>query len=335
VPAKYLNSPETPLFIKSKEMYGIDTAKKIIRKYDFACVVEGQVDLVMAQQVFPNTVATSGTALTDKHIQLIKRFTDRVVFVFDSDNAGVNAAFKATLVALKHDMEVKITQLPEGKDPADIIIENKEEYKEYISSSKLAFDFFTEYIVSKTSGREQTKQIEEKLLTLLRAVSNPLERDRYINHIASKLSITPDAIHAKLSATPDKKPTQQNNKTQEEAEKPQKLIERYSELVQWQQKNGKDISGYMDVFEPELQKMIKSALTSVTIDETRIFKLENEFETDILLTNEISELQTRIIVRYKEFKFKSLQEKLEQAKREGNKEHIQTLLQSIQSLITS
>lgn len=342
VPAKYLNSPETPLFNKSKELYGIDTAKKVMRKYDFACVVEGQVDLVMAQQVFPNTVATSGTSLTAEHIKLVKRFTDRIVFVFDSDNAGVNAAFKATRIALAHDMEVKITSLPDGNDPADIIATGAggvEKYKEYIAGSKLAFDFFTEYIAQKTSGREQTKQIEDKLLTLLSSVANPLERDRYINHIASKLSLTSDSIHEKLDSlnlkTQKTQIRKEENKVQEEGEKPQKLIERYVQLVLWYELRGNEEKDFNVDFESDLKELLETIKKRMTLDEETKFKLENEFETDILLSNEISELQPRIITRYKQHKLKSLQQGLEQAKREGRADDIQTILKNIQTLITT
>src|SRR3989344_3942952 len=127
--AKYLNSPETPIFKKSSILYGIDKAKESIRKHDFSIVVEGQFDLILSHQAgYRNTVATSGTALSDTEVSkenvvsnlgLIRRLSDNLVLAFDSDKAGMTATARAGKIALSLGMDVKVANLQEGSDPAD------------------------------------------------------------------------------------------------------------------------------------------------------------------------------------------------------------------------
>jgi len=125
--AKYVNSPETELYNKSKILYGFDKAKLAIRKKGFCILVEGQMDLLMSHQAgLQNTVAVSGTALTEEHLKIINRLTDSLVIAFDSDDAGIDASRRGVDTALSIGMDVKIVALPKGLDPADLILkENK------------------------------------------------------------------------------------------------------------------------------------------------------------------------------------------------------------------
>ena len=124
--AKYLNSPETIFYDKSNILYGLNFAKNEARKRDYFIIVEGQMDLVMSHKAgFSNTVATSGTSLTEKHLVNLSKFTKNLVFAFDSDKAGLNASFRAMRLALAQNFDVKILEMPTGSDPADIILEDK------------------------------------------------------------------------------------------------------------------------------------------------------------------------------------------------------------------
>ena len=120
---KYLNSPETPLFHKSRILYAFDRAKQSIRKLNCAVLVEGQVDLLASHQAgWGNTVAVSGTAFTPEHASLIRRMTDNLVIALDADEAGIKAASRASREALRGGLNVKVARLPEGTDPADFIL---------------------------------------------------------------------------------------------------------------------------------------------------------------------------------------------------------------------
>src|SRR5690606_28575743 len=115
--AKYLNSPDTPVFEKGSILYGLYEAKNSLRKLDFALLVEGQIDLVMCHQIGPTTaVASSGTAFTQSHLEKIKRYTNNLLLAFDSDKAGMEAAVKVGRLAYREGMVIKVITLPDGND---------------------------------------------------------------------------------------------------------------------------------------------------------------------------------------------------------------------------
>ena len=121
-PAKYMNTPETILFNKSKSLYGIDLARDAIAKAGEAIIVEGYTDCIAAHQYgFENTVAALGTAATEAHMALLRRQCETLVLVFDSDAAGEAAADRALAVALKHNLSVRLTSVPSGKDPSEFL----------------------------------------------------------------------------------------------------------------------------------------------------------------------------------------------------------------------
>jgi DNA primase len=120
--AKYINSPEGLLFDKSSVLYGYHTAKSAISKANACILVEGQFDVLMSQQAgHVNTVAISGTGLTDGHIAMISRFTDTLILSLDSDNAGIKATRRSVIAAYQKGLKVKVAVLDQGYDPADVI----------------------------------------------------------------------------------------------------------------------------------------------------------------------------------------------------------------------
>jgi len=133
---KYINSPETALFNKSELLYGLHKAKSAIRKKDYSILVEGQMDLILSHQAgYANTVAASGTALTHQHLARLKKLSPRIVMAYDSDNAGLAAAQKNSRLALQLGLEVKISSLPKGSDPADLILSEPKAYADALRHS--------------------------------------------------------------------------------------------------------------------------------------------------------------------------------------------------------
>lgn len=197
---KYLNSPETALYIKSKVLYGLDKAKIDIRKRDYAILVEGQMDLVMSHQAgYTNTVAASGTAFTDdtgfdSAFGLITRLSDNIVVAFDSDSAG-QKAIKRIVPALSLGMNVKIVDIKGGKDPADIIKANPKEWAKTLESKKDFIDYLIDTLIdSKASTAHITKQIKEEIFPFIAAI--PLDTPRFhaIKKVADALGINEDAL---------------------------------------------------------------------------------------------------------------------------------------------
>ncbi len=210
--AKYLNSPDTPLFNKSNVLFGIDKAKTAIRTRGYSIVVEGQMDLILSHQaLFTNTVAVSGTALTDtitdnslkqidnenkiNNLGLIHRLSPNIIFAYDGDDAGIRAASRSALIALSLDMQVKIAVLPLGKDPADIILEDPSLWKAYIKDAVNIISFHVDKICQGTSDmRIRGRKIKEIVFPFLSMVKSAIERSAYITYINQKTGLSERAI---------------------------------------------------------------------------------------------------------------------------------------------
>lgn len=210
-PAKYVNSPETELFKKSKVMYGFDKAKNAIRKVDCALLVEGQFDLVLAHQSgLPFSVAISGTAFTPEHLSLLGRHTKRLVLALDADQAGIRSGLKSAQMALQAGFDVKVPTFPFGKDPADLAKENPELLKAAIRTSKTAVEFFLETlrggVVSPgpkvDSERMYKRAVETQVLPLIVAIRSKIEQEHFIRIVARALSVSEEAVRAEVSKHP-------------------------------------------------------------------------------------------------------------------------------------
>lgn len=209
---KYLNSPETVLFHKSKILYAYDRAKQAIRKHNCAILVEGQLDLLASHQAgWGNTVAVSGTAFTTEHAVLINRMTDNLVIALDADEAGIKAAGRAARSALRGGLNVKVARLPEGMDPADLILENgKEAWSAAIREAKDIIMFLLDVLYEHTGkdgksklGKERfRKAVETIVLPFLADVQSPIARDQYVREIANRLGVSEKAVFDSLAGVP-------------------------------------------------------------------------------------------------------------------------------------
>ena len=218
--AKYLNSPQTELFDKSKVLYGFDRAKQSIRKFDFSILVEGQMDLLMAHQAgFTNTVASSGTALTEQHLALLKMNSKKIIMSFDSDNAGAKAAERGWALALSNGMDVKIAEIPKGYDPADLILKDKEKFKDVIKNSIFLIDFLLNRVESEITDKKKLwEAIKTKVLPYVYLLDGNTERSRYVKKISETIGIKEDFIwddlkKVKLDEEFQIKSGQEENKT--------------------------------------------------------------------------------------------------------------------------
>jgi DNA primase len=203
--AKYLNSPDTPIFNKSHVLYGLDKAKDSIRKNNFSILVEGQFDLVLSHQAgFRNTVATSGTALSDEvfskehavsSLGLILRLSNNILLAFDSDKAGISAAARAGKIALSLGMDVKAVSMAEGEDPADLISKRgTDAWREVIRNSKHLIEFLTEKEIKSADSdlRKLGRLVKEKVLPFVNSIDSSIEKSFFIKKI-SDLTQIPEA----------------------------------------------------------------------------------------------------------------------------------------------
>ncbi|NIA07329.1 MAG: DNA primase [Actinobacteria bacterium] len=204
--AKYLNSPETPLFSKSSCLYGLDQARDSIVRKNQAVVVEGYTDCLMAHQHgLTNVVATMGTALTDLQAGLLRRFCERVVVVFDSDQAGLQAADRAIDVFLGQRIQLSVAAVPQGKDPCDYIISHGiDAFGQIVDHAVDALEYKWQLArraqQDSDSPAGQHRAIEQFLASLARSAhfgsSDPIWRGLLLNHIAKLLSMSPVQVLA-------------------------------------------------------------------------------------------------------------------------------------------
>ena len=202
--AKYLNSPETDLYKKSEILFGMDKAKDAIRQRGFALLVEGQMDLLHLHQIgFTNTIALSGTALTPQHLSLIKRYADNLMLALDSDRAGLNASMKNAIAALRAGMRVKAVKLPQGKDPADLAVEDPKDLTKRIADAAPIVEFFLSVLAENEKDAHRLVLLAEKVvLPVIAAIDSPLEREHFVGIAARALGSTPEAIRAGVARIP-------------------------------------------------------------------------------------------------------------------------------------
>jgi len=188
--AKYMNTPNTVLYDKSKILYGLDKAKVDIRKQDSCILVEGYTDAIMAHQAgTANVIATSGTALTGFQLKILKRYTENLVLGFDMDIAGENATKRGIDLAQMLGFNLKVVRLPEGKDAAELISTNPEGWQEAVKNLKSILEFYFE---AAFKGRDQKtpegkKAISKILLPVLKRMPNQIEKSFWIQKLARDL----------------------------------------------------------------------------------------------------------------------------------------------------
>ena len=185
---KYLNSPETPLFNKTRALYGLNSARKKIAAEDQALVVEGYTDVIAAHQAgFVNCVATLGTALTLEHTKVLSRYTKKIVLAYDSDSAGMKAALRGAAMFMEAEFDVRIVRLPKGDDPDSILRRGATaEFASAISDALPIVDYrldllAEEHDVSTPAGRSA---MLKAAVHVLAEIPSTLERERYIRSIA-------------------------------------------------------------------------------------------------------------------------------------------------------
>lgn len=185
---KYVNSPETPIFNKSKLLYGFWKSKNFIRESGSVFLVEGQMDMLMSWQAgINNSVATSGTALTEDHLRTLNRLTDRIVLNFDSDDAGSAAAERAIDLAEANDFGVKVVALKDFKDPAEAAASNPELLKKYISEAVPAPKFYFEKYLPETNADYRSRENLKALrivLGKLAKIASTVERNSWIKELS-------------------------------------------------------------------------------------------------------------------------------------------------------
>jgi DNA primase len=203
--AKYINSPETPIYTKSRNLYNLNMAQRAIQKEGFAVLVEGYMDAISCFQAGSNNVIASlGTSLTENHIKLLKRYTNEVIIAYDSDKAGAEATSRGLNLLIKGDIRVKILIVPSGKDPDDFIQENgAEAFGKLVSSAVDLVEYKIDRINKQTgiNNADGKKQAVSDLVITLASMGSQVERSEYVKKCAERLNVEEDYIWQELAKT--------------------------------------------------------------------------------------------------------------------------------------
>lgn len=201
--AKYLNSPESEIYHKSKVLYGIYTAKKAITQENICYLVEGYTDVIsLYQSGVENVVSSSGTSLTEGQIRLVKRFTPNITILYDGDAAGLKASFRGIDMILQEGMNVRVVLFPEGEDP-DSYAKNhtSEELKEYITSSAQDFIRFKTSVLIDDVGDDPIKRAEmiKDIVSSIAVIPDQIKRSVYTKECSTLLEISEKALINELN----------------------------------------------------------------------------------------------------------------------------------------
>jgi DNA primase len=214
--AKYLNSPESLIYVKGRVLYGLSFSKDDIRKLDKAILVEGYMDLIsLYQNGIKNVVAVSGTALTEDQVQLLSRFTKNVVLLFDADTAGIKASMRSIELLLKQDMEIKIATLPPGEDPDSYINKfGKEDFDEQIQRAQNFLEYQTGYFESQGFFEDHQKMAEaiRELVRILALIDDELKRNLLLKSIAKKFNLREKLLETELEKVLKSKVRQESSR---------------------------------------------------------------------------------------------------------------------------
>lgn len=199
---KYINSPESPVYNKSRILYGLFQSKEAIREADEALMVEGYLDLISAFQAgVRNVIASSGTALTAEQVRLVKRYTRSVTIVYDADSAGSKAAMRGVDVVLGEDLDVKVAKLPEGDDPDSFVRKaGAEGFRKLIAGSLSFVDFIIDARKEKDGSPEERSRTIRILVKTIAQMPDALKRDLYVKHVAGKFGLREAVVQSELAA---------------------------------------------------------------------------------------------------------------------------------------
>lgn len=362
--AKYLNSPQTLIYDKSKVLYGFDKAKMDIRKNNFTILVEGYMDLIMCHQAgASNAVAVSGTAMTRDHLQILKRLSENLCFSFDMDNAGNMATKRAIDMALADDFNIKVITVPSGKDPADFILEHPDKWVDQVKKSKNFMDFYFENIFSKNdpSTAQGKKDISKILLTQIRKVKSKIEQSHWLGLLAQRLKVKQDLLEEELAKVKtddfDFRNHDAGNKpiVSEKKQKHEMLGERIAACVLKEQRLGDHIVGLeigpISCYPSgQLLSVLQSAMTDgkgaqkdlikeIQVNAQHLADYANQLLLSLDAIEELESLEEEIKFCLKEFKAHILKEqlnkisfKIREAEESQDDEKADTLMQEFKTL---
>jgi DNA primase len=351
--AKYINTPQTVLYDKSRLLYGFDRAKTEIRKQNAAVVLEGQMDLIMSHQAgATNAVAVSGTALTPFHLKNLRRLCDTLIMSFDMDLAGFEATVKSVNLALGAGFEVKVAGFPQAKDPADLIKENPEVWREILISAKPVVLFLLERIGAKSENALALKKEAKRLvIPFISSIAGDLDRAHWVGETASFLKVPEEIIwsevkngikNAKSGKSAGAAVQNQDSLNGPLHSKTRRglLEERLIGFAVWK---GEELRPAFEVcslnwFSPERRHIFESILAGRAADEHYVKKLALEAELVYAghdnFASEIGHLAKELQKEHLRAKLEGLSGEMKECERAGDKDSLHQKFEEFRSVLS-
>jgi DNA primase len=201
---KYINTPQTMLYDKSRHVYGLHLAKDGIRKNGYVVLVEGNLDVISSHQAgVRQVVATAGTAMTDQHLKALSKFTGDIRLSFDQDKAGINATERAIPIASKVGVSLSMITIPSGKDPDELIKQDASIWQDVITKNEYALDWLIERYKAALdiTSAQGKREFSDVLLPVVRQLQDSVEQDHYLQEIAKIIGVSKDALLNKYQQT--------------------------------------------------------------------------------------------------------------------------------------
>ena len=214
---KYINTPQTLLYDKSRHVFGLHFAKEALRKVKYAVIAEGNLDVIASHQAgVRQVVATAGTALTEYQLKALGRFTPDIRLAFDADAAGVNATERSIPIASKVGVSLSVITIPSGKDPDELIKQDKAKWEEIIEKPKYALDWLMsryqkQLDIESAVGKRQFSDI---ILNVVRGLSDQVEQEHYLDKLGKLIGVSQDALLSKLKQPSVEAPRLKQKKTE-------------------------------------------------------------------------------------------------------------------------
>lgn len=358
--AKYVNSPETPIYTKGKHLYGLNLAKDAIRDKDSAAVVEGYLDFISPYaRGLENIVASQGTALTQDQARLLKRYSNNVIMVYDGDAAGEIATLRTLDIFIEEGMSVKVVSLPEGFDPDSFVSKQGiEKFREKIERAEGLFDYKLKILKSRYHSKEieGKAKISAEMLTTIKKFKNAVLKSEYIKRLAQELDIREDALLEELKNTKLEKsfePGDKSVKTTRDINPTEKLliklmleenalIERVKDMVHLgdfrDERTAKIVTTMMELVQqgksPKAHNLLNyfGAADSQTLQiicESTLTPDVSEEEREKVFESCVHRLKSENIRHHRQ----RLHEEIKSAQRSGDDEKVNKLLQELNILI--
>ncbi|MFZ5534589.1 MAG: DNA primase [Patescibacteria group bacterium] len=195
--AKYINTSETPVYVKGKMLYGLDVTKDSIQKNNEAIVMEGELDVISSfQEGISNVVAIKGSAVTEEHARLLRRFAERLIFALDSDLAGDAAARRGIEIAEKSGFDMRVAAMPLGKDPDEAARENPLLLKKALKEAVPIYDYFLSSALKRNDPETAfgKRKISEEFMPTLLKIDNPIVQGHYIRKLSAALATSDETV---------------------------------------------------------------------------------------------------------------------------------------------